>query len=417
MTLRSDVVIIGGGVMGLCTAYYLSAQGASVTVLERGEIGRACSDRNAGLVVPSHIIPLAAPGMISKGLRWMFNPESPFYIKPRLSTELLSWAVRFWRATGTNYVRRSTQALNELLQASSLLFDDLEKNLNGFGLTRKGLLMLCRTQKGLAAERIDADTARQLGLEVSVLNNDDIHALEPGIRTAAVGGVYYHQDGHLNPTLLMDSLQTTLAQRSVLLKKGTAATGFEKTGGKIEALLTAKERIVADEFVLAGGAWSSAIARHLGQKLLLQAGKGYSVTVTPQTPSPSLPFILSEAKVAVTPMGQNLRFAGTMELSGIDERINQRRVQAMLKAIPLYFENFDQADLVSTDVWGGLRPCAPDGLPYIGRFRNVRNLTVATGHAMLGVTLAPITGKVVSDIIAGRAPAVDILPLSPDRFS
>jgi len=417
MNSTSDVVVIGGGIVGLCAAYYLSAEGVSVTVVERAEIGRACSDRNAGLVVPSHVIPLAAPGMVAKGLKWMFDPESPFHIKPRFSADLMTWLFHFWRSGNAGYMKYSSSVLHQLFQESYLLFGDLSKNIGDFGYSHKGLLMLCSTQRGLDTEIEDAVIARELGMKVSVMNNHDIHQLEPRIRTSAVGGVYYHQDAHLDPTVLVENLRTALRRRSVTLLTGAEVSSFQTVDKRIKSVMTSKGNLKADEFVLASGSWSSVIARRLSLRLPLQPGKGYSVTFTPHVPFPEVPLILSEAKVAVTPLGPRLRFAGTMELAGLDSNINQRRVNAILKAVPKYLSNFQENEIEATQLWSGLRPCTPDGLPYIGRFRKVKNFIAATGHAMLGVTLAPITGKLVADLLTAGKTSLDLSRLRPDRFN
>ena len=417
MNLTSDVVVIGGGIVGLCTAYYLSAEGLKVAVIERGEIGRACSDRNAGLVVPSHVIPLAAPGMVLKGLKWMFDAESPFYIKPRLSTDLLAWLFHFWRASNADYMRRSSSILHRLFQESYLLFSDLSNNLSDFCYRHKGLMMLCSTQEGLETEIADAAIARNLGIKVTVMNNHEIHQRDPHIRTSAVGGVYYHQDTHLDPTALVESLKQALRQHSVSFLTGTEVTGFRAVKDRVTSVATSKGTLEANTFVLAGGSWSPTIVQGLGIRMPLQPGKGYSVTTTPHSPFPAIPYILSEAKVAVTPLGPRLRFAGTMELAGLDLSINQRRVDAILKAVPRYLNNFQPNEIQATQVWGGLRPCTPDGLPYIGPFGKAKNLIAATGHAMLGVTLAPVTGKIVTDLLMGRKTNLDLGRLSPGRFN
>ncbi len=417
MSEQSDVVIIGGGVIGLCAAHYLSASGVTVTLLESRKVGAACSDKNAGLVVPSHIIPLAAPGVIKKGLQWMLRPDSPFYIRPRFNLELLTWLWKFSRACSHDQMRHSMPVLNEMLHASSALFDGFSTaSDNAFGLTRRGLLMLYKTEKALQAETRDADAARDLGQEVNVLRNSELEALEPNIRMSAAGGIHYVRDAHLDPEAFVRTVHTRLDKKLVRIEERTEVHGFESQGNHISAVQTSHGRIAGKEFVLAAGAWSPVLSKALGIKLPMQAGKGYSVTVSNLVEKPRLPFILAEAKVAVTPIGESFRFAGTMELSGLNEHISRRRVQAILKAVPAYFPSLDTHKAETRQAWTGLRPCTPDGLPYIGRFTRVKNLVAATGHAMLGISLAPFTGKLVSEIVQHKKPSVKLSPLSPERF-
>lgn len=419
MSQKSDILIIGGGAIGLCTAYYLAERGLSVTLVERNEIGTACSDKNAGLIAPSHIIPLAAPGIVAQGVKWMFKRSSPFYIKPRLSLDLLSWVWKFMRACSENQMRKSVPILHELLQTSHALFEQLDKTgvIAGCGFSKKGLLLLYKNRKTFETERHEVELAREVGLQVRELQPDEIKNLETGIPTSAVGGIYYEQDAHLQPEAFIQGLRTVLEQRGVALLTGAEVTGFEFANGEISSALTSDATFTADEFVVAGGSWSPNIVRGLGLRLPMQPGKGYSMTVENPNQMPHIPTILVEARIAVTPFAGSLRFAGTMELAGLDLAISQRRVQAMLDAIPDYYPDFDTSGLQSAEVWSGLRPCTPDGLPFIGRFKKYRNLIAATGHAMLGISLAPVTGRLVADIVTGSPAGCVLSPLRVDRFN
>ncbi len=419
MQNNPDVLIIGGGAIGICTAYYLWKNGVAVAVLEKDEICSGCSYGNSGLIVPSHIIPLAAPGMIAKGLKWMFNPESPFYLKPRFDLDFFSWLWKFHRSCTRQHVQMSIPVLHALLQASASLFDEIaQAKLFDLGLERKGLLQLYRTAKEFRADLAVAEQARQAGLAVSELNLDQIRALEPKVRTRAAGGIYYHSDAHLEPSHFVRHLSDYLAQQGVLIRTKTAVLKLETSGNRLTAVHTPKGTFTAKEFVLAGGAWSTQLLQPLHLKLPLQAGKGYSITLNGAKEKPSIPVILHEARVGITPMHGKLRFAGTMELAGLDLSINQRRVRAILKAVPEYFPDWNPlAQMGSAEIWGGMRPCTPDGLPYLGRFAQYSNLIAATGHAMLGITLAPITGRLVAEIIAGKNPSISLHQLRPERFN
>jgi D-amino-acid dehydrogenase len=417
--MSKHVLVIGAGVIGLCTAYYCARRGHRVTVIERlPEERDGCSFDNAGMVVPSHFVPLAAPGMVALGLKWMWNPESPFYIKPRLSWDLLDWGLKFWRAANVGHVRRAAPLLRDLSLASRSCFEELAA-LPGddFGLVKKGLLMLCRTQHALDDEAKAAEQARALGIPAEVLDARQTAALDPNVRMDILGAVHFPKDCHLSPSRFMSVLKSELDKLDVHFLWNTEVTGWRFSGSRINALSTSGGEQRADEFALCGGAWSSAIASDLGLRLPMQAGKGYSLTLPKPRQRPQICAIFTEARVAVTPMGGALRFGGTMEMSGLREDINPLRVRGIINAVPRYYPDFKPEDFDNIPPWRGLRPCSPDGLPYVGRTAKFANLTLATGHAMLGVTLGPITGKLVAEILSDERPSLDTRLLSPDRYA
>lgn len=418
--MANRVVVVGGGVIGLCVAHYCARRGFEVTLVERnGESRDGCSYGNAGMVVPSHIVPLAAPGMVALGLKWMWNPASPFYVKPRLSRDLLDWGLKFWRAATPDHVRRAAPLLCALSIASRDEFDQLAA-LPGsdFGLEKRGLLMLCKTVHGLAEEVKVAELARSLGLSADVLDAGELAALEPGVRADVAGAVYYRADAHLLPDRFMAAMQAELAAAGVRCLWNTEVTGWRiGPDRRIHAVRTNEGReIEGDEYVLCGGSWSPLLARELGLRIPIEAGKGYSLTLAKPRQSPRICAILTEARIAVTPMHGTLRFAGTMEIAGRDETINPVRVRGIIDAIPRYFPQFAAEDFSGVAPWCGLRPCSPDGLPYIGRTARAANLSIAAGHAMMGLNLAPITGKLVAGVLVGEAPPFDLALLSPDRY-
>jgi len=418
MTTSRKVIVIGGGAIGLCAAHELRTEGFETVLLDRGDRVDGCSVHNAGLIVPSHFVPLAAPGVMKQGLRWMLDPESPFYVKPRLDPALVSWIWRFHRSSTREHVHRSMILLRDLGQAGLAGFTHLQQ-LEGmnFGLIRKGLLMLFRTEGGRASCVEESKLARGIGVEAEVLEAGELQKLEPNISFSAAGGVYFPGDAHLSPSLFFEQMTRLVQREGTLMDHSTEVLGFEHFGGQITGVRTSSGLHEADSFIVAGGAWSSTLLRGLDLRLPLQAGKGYSVTVDHPPKKPAIPLILTESRVAVTPFPESIRLAGTMELAGNDLSINGRRVNALLKAASRYVPDIELPPLHEIRPWAGLRPCSPDGLPYIGRFNAFQNLIVATGHAMLGITMAPATGKLVADLVTGRSITLDMQWLSPDRFN
>ena len=416
--MNNNVIVVGGGVIGICTAYYLMKEGVSVTVIEKEEVGSGCSFGNAGYVSPSHFIPLASPGIIAKGLRWMLNPVSPFYIKPRLDVDLISWLLKFRDAANPARASRAMPVLAAMNLASAGLFKELAtaEGLD-FSFKNNGLFMLYNTDKGEKEELETASKAKQVGIEARPVTREEINELDPCIRTHARGGVYYPQDCHMEPARFVQGLGRYVERNGVKILSSTTVLGFEKSDGRITVVRTSGGDLAAGEIVLAGGSWSPGIVRDLHIKLPVQPAKGYSVTIENPPRKMSVPVMLTEAKVAITPMGEKLRFAGTLELAGHDLSINTRRVHAILNAVPRYLADINPSDFMSIEPWAGLRPCSPDGLPFVGRFQAFNNLIAATGHAMLGLSLAPITGKLVSEIITRKSPTIGLDLLQPDRFS
>ena len=412
------ILIVGGGVVGLSTAYYCARSGHQVTVLDRNPPEQeGCSYGNAGMIVPSHFVPLAAPGMVALGLKWMWNPESPFYIKPRLSADLFDWAWKFYRAATNAHVTRSAPLLRDLSLASRHCFEELsELPARQFSLAQRGLLMLCKSARTLEEEGHTAARAKELGIPAEVLDAKQTAAREPNVRMDIAGSVYFPKDCHLSPARFMGALRGELERSGVKFEWRNDVTGWHVHGQRLESVYTTLGERSADEFVLCGGSWSPLISRDLGLKLPMQPGKGYSITLPKPRQLPAICSIFTEARVAVTPMGSALRIGGTMEIAGLNQQINPARVQGIIKAVPRYYPEFTADDFRDLPVWCGLRPCSPDGLPYIGRTARYSNLSIATGHAMMGLSLGPITGKLLSEILSGTRPSIDLALLNPDRY-
>jgi len=419
---KTDVLIIGGGAVGVCAGYYLREAGYEVTLVDRGEIGSGASHGNMGLVVPSHSVPLAAPGVVAQGLKWMLRPDSPFYIKPRLDPSLIRWLWAFWRASSEGRMRRAIPLIRDMSLRSLTLFDELN-GLDGvdFDYHQRGVVALYRTQEGLEEGEEERHLLSSYGLEIDELSQDGLAEALPGLKLNALGGLHFRQDAHLTPGKFVRSLSDHIERHGVKVLTQAEVRGFTNENGRIAATHTTRGDIAAGEVVLTAGSWSAALSELAGVQLPIQPAKGYSVTLRRPSGWPEMPFMLSESRVAVTPMGDTLRIGGTLELAGMDHTINQRRVAAIMNAVPRYLPSFDIDSHEILETWCGLRPCTPDGLPFLGRVPEVRNLIVAAGHAMIGVSLGPVTGKLVRRIIAGERANpdldIDIELLAVDRFS
>lgn len=407
--MGKKVAIVGGGVVGFFSAYYLAKSGHKVVVVDRGDMLDNCSHGNAGMIVPSHVMPLAAPGMISQGIKWMFNSKSPFYVKPRLNRELMSWGSKFYKHANQKHVEAAMPALRDLSLFSKKLYQDLNAEVNDFSYEEKGLLMLFQSDKVGEEERHVGSMAENLGIEVDFLNQEEVQNLESGIQLNAVGGVHFKSDAHLHPNKLMAFLRKELERLEVDFITNTEIIDIEIQNGKVSKLITDNEAIEADEFVIATGAWSSKLAKMADEKLSLLPGKGYSFTFKSPEKRPTIPTILCEGKVAVTPMGNDLRFGGTMEITHVnDNSINMNRVEGIVNTINSFYPELN-IEIPSKDkIWKGFRPCSPSGLPYICRSKKHSNLTYATGHGMMGLSLGPATGMLVDEIISERKNSVNI---------
>lgn len=417
MSKGQSITIIGGGIIGLCSAYYLTKRGFQVTVIERDSFLSGCSSGNAGMIVPSHFIPMSQPGMIAKGIKWMFDSRSPFYVKPRLSGDLLKWGLKFYNSSNRAHVNSSMPILKALNLQSKSLYEELNVELEDIKLQKKGLIMYCKTQKALDEEIEVAEVAGDLGLNVKILTPEGAEQLNPGLSLDIQGGVYYPDDAFLTPSVLIQKLIKFLEANSALLIEQSDVKSIHVTDHSISSIETSKGKFTSNQYVIATGSWTPLLTKKLGINLLMQAGKGYSFLVPQPVEEPQICAILTEAKVAVTPMSSGLRFAGTMEIGGINSLINQKRVEGIKRAIPEYFPAFQNIEFPETEIWSGLRPCSPDGLPYIGRTKKLDNLIIATGHGMMGLSMGPVTGKIVADLAAEEKTDLDLNKVAVERFN
>lgn len=410
-----NTIIIGGGIIGLCAAYYLHKEGHNVTVIDKSNFSEGASYVNAGYITPSHIIPLAAPDMISKGIKWMFNASSPFYVKPRLNIDFLKWSWAFKKSATAKKVEAAIPVIKDINLFSRDLFEDLKQAEEfQFHYERKGLLMLYQTDKVGEEEWHVGKRAISEGLKVEHLSKNEVKKIEPHLDLNIKGAVYFHSDAHMTPNHFMPQLLNYLKSEGVTIRSNETVKDITTNTSKVSEVITNKASYKADEVVLAAGSWSPLLAKKLGIKIPIQAGKGYRINVERETHI-STPAILCEAKVAVTPMDGFTRFAGTMEIGGINHNINPVRVNAIANAASNYYKDLTITKTEKANAQCGLRPCSPDGLPYIGKSSKYTNLTIATGHAMMGWSLGPATGKLVSEIISNKKTSLDLSPFNPDR--
>lgn len=412
-----DITIIGGGIIGLCSAYYLSNEGYKVNIIERGDLSDGCSFGNMGYISPSHFVPLASPGIISQGLKWMMSSTSPFYIKPRLNIDLMKWGYHFWKSSTAEMVKKNGPHLIDILLMSRALMFDLKNDIGDtFEMEDKGCLMMCKQQKTLDHEFYLADEAEKYGLKVERLSRQEAQQLEPDVELDVAGAVLFKDDCHLNPGKLMSALKTYLEKSGVVFHLNTTVTGFEKTNKAITSIITNKGTFQCSEIVLATGSWLPVVAKMMGVKLLLQPGKGYSHTYQQVEKNVKYPAILVDGRCAITPLGQQLRIGGTMEISGINNNVLVKRMQGVYDSAKKFYPGL-KIDFPPTDkIWNGLRPVTPDGLPYIDRAEQYNNVIIAGGHAMLGISEATATGKLVTEIIQHKASCIDISAFKLNRF-
>jgi len=412
------VIIVGAGIVGYCTAYYLNKAGLDVTIIDQTDGSDNCSFGNAGYVSPSHMVPLASPGIISQGLKWMLNSKSPFYIQPRLNLDLIKWGLLFKKAATEKRVKEAIPVLYEMTVKSQQLYEEILTN-EGIeaGYNKPGLLMVCQTKEALHHEEEVVKIAQSFGLDASTLSREETEKLEPNVKYDMAGSVYFGCDAWMTPNTFMDRFKPLLLQNGVKILFNTELTDFEVEHGRIKSIKTQHDRFEADEFIVTAGAWSPLLMKKLGISMPLQAGKGYSFTIENPPAMPKLPSILVEGRIATSPMLHGLRVAGTMELTGINHHINQNRIQGIIDSVKEAMPSMRDYDFSSIKPWAGLRPCTPDGLPYIGGVSSISNLRIGTGHAMLGWTLGPVTGKILAEDMLDQKVSITSSLLEVERYN
>lgn len=418
MTPRERTVVIGAGVIGLATAYALKKRGREVVVIDKGEPGDACSKGNAGWITPSISAPIPAPGLTWTSLKWMLRSDSPLYISPVAAPSLARWLWRFWRHCNARDFERGLHAVAELNRRAIPLFDQLERDGVEFELHRRGLLFSFLSERYMEGLLAEFAHYRQYGYRVPVpLSAAEVRALEPEVSDEVATGLLVEEEYHVRPETLAAGYVAKLAQWGVPIRSGAAVRRIVHDNGRVTAVLTTAGEEPASDVVVAAGAWTGQVVEQLGVRLPVQAGKGYSITLNGGGPKLTRPLYLGETRVGCSPFGGGaVRFAGTMELSGINTVLDRRRIVGIRKGIARYLRTPVPPD--AGVEWVGMRPLTPDGLPMLGRVPGFANAYVATGHAMLGVTMAPVTAESMADLIVGEGggAAPILTPFEPGRF-
>ncbi|WP_298299411.1 FAD-dependent oxidoreductase [Hydrotalea sp.] len=413
------VIVIGGGIIGLSSAYFLQQSGHEVTVIDQTDMLNNCSYGNAGYVCPSHFIPLATPGIVKQGLRWMLNDTSPFYVQPRFSKSLIDWGIQFMRSATPEKVEKAAIPLRDIALFSQHMYATLAAQPNfNFAYEHKGLLEIFQTEKGAEHAKHTVEKAHRLGLMDTVLL--DYHALqtmEPQTKINALGAIYFKCDAHLYPNKLMAQLLQYLQANGVALLKNETVANFYTENHQIKSVVTAKAIHSADAFVLATGSWSRELAAQLRVSIPLMPGRGYSVTLENTPYHINYPAILVEGRAALTPMdGNKIRFGGTMEITKTTTPPKIKRVAGLLQAVQRFYPEFTIPMPSIEQIWYGFRPCSADGLPYIGKPKQWHNLVMATGHSMLGLSLGAGTGKLVTEILNEQKTSLAMDAFRVNRF-
>jgi D-amino-acid dehydrogenase len=411
-------VVVGGDVIGLCCAYFLAKRGARVTVLERDQVGKAASYGNAGSIAPGHP-PINKPGRVRQALKSLFDPLSPLYVAPRFDPALVKWLWSFSRTCTEKHVELSMRALGPLGHASRALFDELVQT-EGLRcwFCRGGYYEIYLTERGLESAKEETRMISRYGFHPEVLSGAELREREPAINDDVVGGIFYPEAATINPYQFVAEMAERAESHGAKFRTTTGVAALRTANGRIRGVqVQGGELIEADFVVLAGGAYSVPLLHTLGIRFPLQAAKGYHRDCESKEGGSALlshACVLGENMVFCTPMGGFVRFAGTLELSGVNHDIRRPRLEQLTKGAGRYLKTME--DPTAKSEWCGLRPCLPDGLPAVGAVSRYPSLFVATGHAMMGLTLGPVTGKLISECLLDGSPSMDITALRPDRF-
>ncbi len=415
---KNKIIIIGGGIAGLASAYYLLKAGFEVAIIDKGDFKNNCSYVNAGMIVPSHFTPLAAPGIVSQGVRWLFNKKSPFYIKPSIHADLVKWGKTFIRYANKEHVESSALPILTLnlfgKEQYKKLYDSSDFN---FTLIEDGILMLYRTEKTKKEQLEEFEKARQFNMDCQILSNQEIKALEPELEVDVLGGVLYKTDAIIRPAEVMAEFLREVQKRGAVFFPNEAIREIEIRNGVIQSVASASQTFSGDQFVLATGGALSQLAKKAGLNIPVMPGKGYSFMTNVFKNRLRYAALLLDDKVSVTPMGEEVRIGGTMELGTEDPKIKIAKLKGMVEGVNQYYPGIRLSLPQKEQVNYGFRPCSPDGLPYLGKTQKINNLYIAGGAGMMGMSSGPALGKVISELIQNQPLSIKIDMFDPERFN
>ena len=413
---NNRVTVVGAGHIGIACAHYLQKDGHDVTVIDRSTIGGACSQANCGFLVPSHVLPLTAPEAIWTGMKSVFQPKAAFRVKPQLRAEFYRWMLEFGRRCTKRQMLEAGKVLNKILAASMVEYEELLSDpAMDCEWQNNGMLFVFRNDSDLREfGRTDAMLTEEYGLAARFIDSDELVEFEPALLDGLAGAYHYESDSHLRPDKLNTVWSGRLRQDGVTFVEHCSVDAIETYSGEVSGLLTSNGKLTADHYVFAAGAWSSHFADSLECKIPVEPGKGYSVTMTQPEIMPTHPMLIPEKHIGVTPFESGYRIASMMEFAGFDDTIPRTRIRQLKDSAVPYMRTPEGP--VEEDTWYGWRPMTWDSLPIIGRVPRLSNALLATGHNMLGLSLAPFTGKTISDLVAERPTDMPLDALSPTRF-
>lgn len=411
------MVIVGGGVVGLGCAHYLMKAGAQVTIIDKGRLGGGCSHGNCGYVSPSHILPFAGPGAIGRTLKTLFQRNSPLKVRFRFDPAMWGWFLRFARRCNQADMLEAGHAIDNLLRSSRALFDELlAESKMDVEFEANGILFVIKSAEGMHHyEEIDRLLGEEFNLPAKRFDGPALNTFEPALVDGLAGAWLYECDAILRCDVLLREWRKWLEGRGLVIRENCEFRGLVANGRVVNGVESASGTIPADAVIVATGAWTPLLHKHLGVRVPIQPGKGYSITMPRPKLCPRVPLIFEEHRVAISPFRSGYRIGSTMEFAGYDATMNRDRFNLLREGAKMYLRDPESEPV--QEEWWGWRPMVPDGKPIIGRVPKFDNVTIAAGHGMLGLSMATGTGKLAAQLVTGETPHVDPKPYRVERFS